>query len=621
MKKLLWFSLLSVLFLTHISVGFAQENTRKMRISAIFVKSENEAQLIFEKLNLSADFAELARQYSIGPKKEQGGDIGYFTPEEMQPELKAVALNLRIGQHSDIVKTDSGYFILLKTEEKYPKPELIVQKGHTADLFVNCLVFSPDGKLLASGGLDHSGVMHGIVILWDLLTGKELRSLRVDDDVRSIAFSPDGNVIACGTRKSIKFYETKTGKELLTINTKFKDITSIAFNANGKILAVGGKKTPEIDADKIVKIWLDIMGNFTDLGNDGLVKLFDVATGSELYTPLDGSATVRSVIFSPQGNVLASGIGAGDIRIWDFTNNKFVTFFTLIEDSSLEHSVIEVDPNNNNMIMPVPNIVSLAFSPDGKLLASGNSGLKDGIPGRILIWDVFSGKQIRVIKGRGQLGPVIGFSSDGRNLISAWGGRTIQIWNVYTGEKLGEYLGHSSYIESMTISPNGKTLATCGGLNKTIIISEFETGKNLRILAGNAARIESVALSRNGQFLACASDTSRISDYYSVKLWNLYTGRIIREFKSYSEVNSIVFSPDGHALACVYDDNSIKLWDTKSGTGFCQLTGHTDLVTSVCFDYENSIIVSGSKDKTIRIWDLHTGKEISLLSGCAKLIW
>ncbi len=89
-----------------------------MRISAILVKAKPEAQKILLKLESGADFAELARNHSIGPGKEEGGDIGYFAPGDLMEELKAVAVNLKIGEYSGIIKTDNGFFVLMKTEEK-----------------------------------------------------------------------------------------------------------------------------------------------------------------------------------------------------------------------------------------------------------------------------------------------------------------------------------------------------------------------------------------------------------------------------------------------------------------------------------------------------------------------
>ncbi len=88
----------------------------KMCISVILVKAKTEAQEILQKLDAGTDFAELARQYSIVPGKEKGGDLGYFAPGDMMEELDDVAVKLKVGQHSGIIETSEGYFIIKKQE-------------------------------------------------------------------------------------------------------------------------------------------------------------------------------------------------------------------------------------------------------------------------------------------------------------------------------------------------------------------------------------------------------------------------------------------------------------------------------------------------------------------------
>lgn len=92
-----------------------ERESNKMRISAIFIKTKPEAREILQKLKDGADFAELAKQYSIGPGKDKGGDLGYFAPGDMMAELNDVAVNLRVGEHSGIIETSSGFFIIMKT--------------------------------------------------------------------------------------------------------------------------------------------------------------------------------------------------------------------------------------------------------------------------------------------------------------------------------------------------------------------------------------------------------------------------------------------------------------------------------------------------------------------------
>jgi len=99
----------------------------RMRISIILLKTKTEAHRVLQKLGAGADFAELAGQYSIGPGKEEGGDMGFFAPGDLVEELNAVALGLKIGEYSGIVETSKGYFILMKTDEKSPSELVAAQ--------------------------------------------------------------------------------------------------------------------------------------------------------------------------------------------------------------------------------------------------------------------------------------------------------------------------------------------------------------------------------------------------------------------------------------------------------------------------------------------------------------
>ncbi len=110
------FVFLYILLATQLT--FTQVDNYKIRLSAILVKDKNKAELIVQKLNQGAEFSQLARQYSIGPGKEEDGDLGYFYPDDVMQELKTIVVNLPIGKHSNIIETNQGFFILMKTEEQ-----------------------------------------------------------------------------------------------------------------------------------------------------------------------------------------------------------------------------------------------------------------------------------------------------------------------------------------------------------------------------------------------------------------------------------------------------------------------------------------------------------------------
>lgn len=269
-------------------------------------------------------------------------------------------------------------------------------KGH--EDMVTRIAFSPDGKLLASGSRDST------IRLWDLQSGQEKKKLSDGSRFRSVqalAFSPDGKLlVAGGPGLNINIWDIETGTIKTTLSDQPDDITSLAFLPNG-LLAVSYLATTIP-----IKLWdistasekTDLQGH-TDTVNsldispysilasgssDKTIKLWNITTAAEINTLLGHTDEVGSVKFSPDGNVLASGSADSTIRFWDVQTGKQTG---LINANDYKFS-------------------SLAFSPDGRLLASATL---DGIK----IWIVKNKNQINLINHHGSL---IAFSPDGKTL-------------------------------------------------------------------------------------------------------------------------------------------------------------------------------------------------------------
>ncbi|WP_088241712.1 trypsin-like peptidase domain-containing protein [Calothrix rhizosoleniae] len=248
-------------------------------------------------------------------------------------------------------------------------------------------------------------------------------------------------------------------------------------------------------------------------------------------------------------------------------------------------------------------VISVAFSPDGKTLASGS------LDKTIKIWDVGSGKQLKSLTGHSDLVSSVAFSPDGRTLASGSSDKSIKIWDVGSGKQLKSLSGHSYWVHSMVFSPDGRTLAS-GSSDHSIKIWDVGSGKQLKTLSGHSDSVYSVAFSPDGKTLA-----SGISDN-SIKIWDVASGKQIKTLSGHSNsVQSVAFSPDGRTLASGSDDKSIKIWDVASGKQIKTLSGHSNSVSSVTFSPDGKTLASGSWDNTIKIWDVATGKELQTLTG------
>ena len=255
---------------------------------------------------------------------------------------------------------------------------------------------------------------------------------------------------------------------------------------------------------------------------------------------------------------------------------------------------------------------SVAFSPDGKRLASG--GGIYGQPGELKIWDTATGQEILSLKGHGNQVHGVAFSPDGERLASASGDLTVRLWNAETGRLTRTFHGHTMQVNSVVFSPDGKWLASASN-DKTVRLWNAETGQQERVLQGHTNTVNNVVFSPDGKWLASASwdGTSR--------LWDIGTGQEIRILYGHSGgIVRVAFSPDGKRLASGSKDSMVRVWDAASGQETLTLKGHNGWVQSVAFSRDGKWIASGGADSTVKVWDAVSGKEIHTLKGHGSMV-
>jgi WD40 repeat protein/tRNA A-37 threonylcarbamoyl transferase component Bud32 len=217
----------------------------------------------------------------------------------------------------------------------------------------------------------------------------------------------------------------------------------------------------------------------------------------------------------------------------------------------------------------------------------------------------------KALKGHSSDVNSVAFSPDGKTLGSASDDKTIKLWNLASGEEIHTLEGHSNWIWTVAFSPNSKILAS-GSADKTIKLWNVETGKLVRTLEGNTDGVTSVAFSPDGKTLASGAASKDMK----IKLWNLETGKLVRTLEGHTDgVPSLAFSPDGKTLASGSWDKTIKLWNLNTGKEIRTLKGNAESILAVAFAPDGVTLASGSKDKTIKLWNLNTGKEIRTLKG------
>ncbi|MFN6487320.1 NB-ARC domain-containing protein [Nostoc sp. DedQUE02] len=249
------------------------------------------------------------------------------------------------------------------------------------------------------------------------------------------------------------------------------------------------------------------------------------------------------------------------------------------------------------------SISSVAFSPNGKLLATGDAD------GKTYLWQVEDGKLLFSCTGHSSWVKSVAFSPDGQTLASGSDDQTVKLWDVHTGKCLKTLQGHSNWVRSVAFSPDGQTLAS-GSEDQTVKLWDVHTGKCLTTLQGNTNRVRTVAFSPDGQTLASGSEKQ------TIKLWDIRNSKCLTTLQGHNNwVRSVAFSPDGEILASGSDDQTVKLWDVHTGKCLKTLQGHTNRVWSVAFSPNGEILASGGDDQTVKLWNVHDGKCLKTFQG------
>ncbi|MCJ8279266.1 MAG: NB-ARC domain-containing protein, partial [Rivularia sp. ALOHA_DT_140] len=473
-------------------------------------------------------------------------------------------------------------------------------KGHSNR--ISNLDFSPDNQLILSASADRT------IKIWDLRNGICINTIEAHENtLRTAIFHPNGKLIAsCGDDQLIKFWDVRSGKCLKVLSGHNGWVLSISFSPDGKLIASGSNdqniRIWEVETGKCIRVlqghqdWV-VNVNFSPVSAaspkgigqrivsssfDRDVRIWQVSNVNCIQTLQGHTFWVWTAVFSPDGNQIASSGSDKTIKIWNVSDGR----------------CLKTIKGHTNQIW------SLSYHPDGRRIATGSDDQT------VRIWDVTDGKCLQVIQGYTNSIKSVQFTPNSKKLVTAHQDCTVKIWDVFSHQHLCTLKGHDSPVLSVGLHPDGKLIAS-GSEDGTIKIWDIDKNKCLYSLSEHAADIWGISFSPDGQFFASGSYDK------TIKIWRLDQKICIHTLKGYDDqIGAVIFNPEGSLLATA-GESAVEIWDVASGKRVYILEEeeHKGRVKSVAFSPDGKLLVSGSTDKTIKIWDLSNLQLIRNLTG------
>ncbi|MFC1878751.1 AAA family ATPase [Chloroflexota bacterium] len=520
-----------------------------LRLSA-HVLGQNKTQLAGQLLGRLLDFKEDEIQYLLeGAKDYQGA-----------PWLRPLTASL-----------DSPGGPLVRTIQEPTKP-------------ITGVAVTPNGQHIISGYMDDT------LIMWELASGREVRTFQGHRRVKviglvtergDITVMPDGQKVISGSGDTLKIWDLASGRIVNKLKGHTHMISAVAVTPDGHYIVSGSW-------DKTLKVW-------------------DVASGHEVHTLKGHTDRITAVVVTPDGQHIISGSRDHNLKVWNIS--AALNAGIVRENGLCSEDVCTLKGHTDW-------ITNVTVTPDGQHTISGS------LDGTLKVWEVTTGREVRTLKvcdmrllnekGIGRLFTSLPVTTDGRYIISGSSDDILKVWEFNTGREVNTLKGHTNRITAVTLTPDGQHIISRSrdhtlkvwnistALNASLFIGGSERSKEVLTLQEQTSYITAMVVTPDGQHLVISS-----YDLYPLKLLEVSSRRKVRKFQVHTRpITTLAVTSDGKNVISGCVDKTLKIWELESGRVVNTLKGHTDEITAVVVTPDGQHIISGSRDHTLKVWNI-----------------